>query len=423
MENNRERENQFLNSEKEKFSKDDFLFKEDIDNKIIDTKDKQKIEAEDKNKLSEIKKQLGIEEVSEKDGVMELVEFEKKYQEKLEKLEELVEKNKLEELKTVASLANKYIKEHNDKLGIKSFDFSLDNIDWLVPDKDTRDIFGRYFDRDQKIKIKKSVNVPLLEVIIHEMIHFQSSIKNKEDNEQIPSRISKIGFHSDWVFTKESPEKEKDIFRGLNESVTDKIAKEIYSQKKDSLISDIKNINSNLEKENKKAIEEIKNIRLEKVDFMDKVGEKNWLEYNKDDVYNLQDYEMNGSYEGLKKYYKDFILKDFKEKKDLTIGQRYVTEYGKVGYDEEIRALDVILDKLAYDSFQEKNISLDEARENEWKELQKAFFDGNTLYLKKIDRVVGKGTLREFNKINRRNISNKGDIKNKVDDLINKIQK
>lgn len=423
MENNREKENQFLNSEKEKFSKDDFLFKEDIDNKIIDTKEKQKIEAEDKNKLSEIKRQLGIEEVLEKDGVVELVEFEKKYQDKLEELEKKEEKNKLEELKTVASLANKYIKEYTEKIGVKSFEFSSENIDWLSFDKDFERFSGFYSDTDKKIKITKRESVPLLEVVIHELVHFQTSIKNEENLGNIPSRISKVGFNSNWVFQKENSKEEKDIFRGLNEAITDKLAKEINMQKKDSLIMDIQSINPNLVKENKDNIEKIKDIRLEKIDFMDKAGEKNWLEYSKNDVYNLQDYEMNGGFEGLKKYYKDFILKDFEEKENFGIGQRYVSGDRKTGYEEEIRALDIILDKLAYNSSQEKKISLEEARETEWKDLQKAFFEGNTLYLKKIDRVVGKGTLREFNKINRRNISNKGDIKNKVDDLINKIQK
>jgi hypothetical protein len=82
MKNMREGEKQFINQEEsdknkeklsEDFSNDDQFFKENVDNKILNAENKQKIEEEDKDKLSEIKKQLGIEEEVEKNVTEELV--------------------------------------------------------------------------------------------------------------------------------------------------------------------------------------------------------------------------------------------------------------------------------------------------------------------------------------------------------------
>lgn len=108
MENMREGEKQFINQEEsdknkeklsEDFSNDDQFSKENVDNKILNAENKQKIEEEDKDKLSEIKKQLGIEEEVEKNGIEELVGLIEKATKETVELEKNVKWVNLEDIK------------------------------------------------------------------------------------------------------------------------------------------------------------------------------------------------------------------------------------------------------------------------------------------------------------------------------------
>ncbi|MFA5211088.1 MAG: hypothetical protein WC414_01115 [Patescibacteria group bacterium] len=376
------------------------------------------------NKKSEIKSENQI-----KKELAYLSEFDEMFQEKMEELAQKEKEYSLQELRAVTFLANKYIKEHNEQLGVNSYDFPIENIMWMNNDNKNKNLFssqtvGNYNDFEQKIEIKRFADVPRLEIIIHELIHFQSSAKNQKNVADFSKRISRIGFNSFWLFPhREGEGKIKNVLSGLDEAITEKISDEIYQQKKDFLLSDLQKDYSEIEKISDEISMQIKNLRLAKINLMNKVGEKVWLEYVKEDQDVLNDYHKFGGFEGVKKYYYEYTVKDFSENKNNFVGNSYLGDKkDKTSYFEEIKVLDFILDKLAQNSLKNKNISFEEVKKEEWQNLQKAFFAGNTLYLKKIESVLGRGFLREFDKIvNEKKENNEAEYYKKISEFLNKI--
>ena len=66
-------------------------------------------------------------------------------------------------------------------------------------------------------------------------------------------------------------------------------------------------------------------------------------------------------------------------------------------YDPNIELIDIITEGIAKHNFKKNSsIDIEQEKSNTWKELQKAYFGGHTMYLRKIDEVFGKGTLRRI---------------------------
>lgn len=336
------------------------------------------------------KKQNSDQEVFEKEKNLEFGKIEKKL--------------KFDELKEVAVIASKYIAEHAKSLGILTADFSPEKIDWMAYSKV---LAGRYKDESKTIEVKHKAN---LYIIIHEIIHYVTSIKNMPNNKLITpeNRLLKLGFHSGYG-PKIKDEAERDILRGFNEAVTDKIAKEIFQEKKYFLVSDINEKYPETAEKLRKFSEDKKNFGLESLKYLEEAGEEAYR-LNEKNLYFM------GSFEEFIEEEKAMILKNFQENFDYIPGQSYAAEDKGTGYEKEIKMLDVILDKLANNRSKDKSININDARLTEWKNLQKAFFEGNTLYLRRIEKIIGSGTLRKLNKINRKTTD-----PNKLEEIINEL--
>ena len=68
-------------------------------------------------------------------------------------------------------------------------------------------------------------------------------------------------------------------------------------------------------------------------------------------------------------------------------------------YKKEITLLDPILDGLGRKEAERSHQTFDEARQTIWTDLQKAYFNGQVMWLRKIDKVFGKGMLRRIGEL------------------------
>jgi hypothetical protein len=117
---------------------------------------------------------------------------------------------------------------------------------------------------------------------------------------------------------------------------------------------------------------------------------------------NIQDLVIDPD-QSLEEYQKEWekeIETRYKKEQSVPFNLSYIAESQKA-YLPEIGVLEAILFTLAKKRSKENTISLEDAYGIEWKDLQRAYFEGNTLFLRRIDTILGEGTLRAFDSIKR----------------------
>ena len=93
-------------------------------------------------------------------------------------------------------------------------------------------------------------------------------------------------------------------------------------------------------------------------------------------------------------------------------------------YDFNVEIVDNIVEGIAKNNLKiNEMLNLDEEKEKVWKDLQKAYFAGNTMYLRKIDETFGSGFLRHLDKLHQLLPEKEQEdflkeIKNKVESII-----
>ncbi len=290
-----------------------------------------------------------------------------------------------QELQEVGEIAYDFIREHCKALGVDVGAFSKDAIDWDEVNGNSKAHYSYKFNH---IMTKSSS----LHVLIHEEMHYAASAKNSEagkiaaeEGTAPEKRWSKTGFVSTWG---KSEENAYSNFRSLNEAVTEKMAREILGKNKDRFEEEYK-------KRNFKSIEQKKKFAQ---DYYDQ--QKAEWDANSKDMYALYEWANDGE------TYEDFYnskLADFEKSFENTndkipFNPDVLKDVEKV-YENEINIFDAMLDKLARHRATTEQISESEAYTKEWTELQQAYLQGNTMALRRIDQVLGPGTLREFNEI------------------------
>ena len=363
------------------------------------------IDESDKTEL----KGLNQEAVMAKNELVLEISHKDESKEKKSEFSKREQQLKLEELEKIAMISNEYIKEHANNLGVSVSDFPLGKIDWLSYSEKKA---GVYYDETREIKVKNKAN---LHVVVHELIHNATSIKNKPDTEpkNIAKRQRKVGFTSTWNSRKEGGE-DRDLLRGLNEAVTDKIAGEIFYKKREFLVSDMQKKYPDITEKIQKLAEDKKNFELNEIKNIEEAGEEAFR-LDENNLFLME------SFEEFLESEKKRVLENYEKNINHIPGQFYTIEDKGAGYKEEMAALDTILDKLAEKRSKDQGIDIDSAHTLEWEDLQKAFFQGNTLYLKRFEKVIGRGTLSLFNEINRKKIKSYDELKAKVDELIEHV--
>lgn len=317
----------------------------------------------------------------------------------------------LRQLREVNHIANDFMREYLEPLKINIPKINDKNINW-------NDIWGgplashSYENNSVRFsKFSKIEGAYSLHVIIHEQLHYLASAKNSDmgkkalEGSTAPvERISKTGFNSNW-----EEDNKRSNLRALNEAVTEKMAYEIYNASKKKLIEEYENkyghtilLKQELDKEQ---------MESELTKWKDEAPVAYEWEY---------EYSMNTDKETFENFYtkKEKSIKEKYEairERDL---DKVFTEDIESGYKQERQILDRLLIKLAEARSKENNIDLKEAHKKEWEDLQKAYLSGNTFYLRKIDKIVGEGTLRRFNDIDRKKIQSGEETQEQFNDKV-----
>ncbi|MDD4351899.1 MAG: hypothetical protein PHU71_02865 [Candidatus Gracilibacteria bacterium] len=270
--------------------------------------------------------------------------------------------------------------------------------------------------------------------LMHELTHSISSEWQYLDHEfvkQIASkdvknrRDVKSGFHSYW-FSKDDSSKEN--FQFINEAVTEKITREIIAKVRDR-IQDLKPLFAgrcekalrnfeNYWETYKKHLIDITETFDRKAEAaiseLEKEFQKDFEELSQSTEVSseeLEDYldfrrrDLESSKENIISTYQAFkkpILSNGSEGKKTMEVKAIINNYSfdctSSSYDLELKILNLILDGLAYsqssceEEFQAQRTKI-------WEDLQKAYLFGTVMWLRKIEKLFGKGILRALNEV------------------------
>ncbi len=316
------------------------------------------------------------------------------------------------ELKILAAVSYSKIKDHASDLGVEIVGLPEEKISFKNKDGVNAGAYNTDYD-DIRVDSNSA------HVIIHEELHFAGAVDNRNGQKNLgEKRLSKTGFKSVWQ-AREGNGKDRDVLRSLNEAVTEKMAREIFNANKESIISDVVKADPDIAELNDKLVEKEKALELSESERYLPEKYKTYQE----NIF-IQEYEMGRqSFEELAAEEKRKIESRCNSQLFAVKSQEMLKESN--AYSNEIRVLDAILDKLSQARADEENISPDEAKIKEWQDMQRAYLKGETIYLRRIDKIIGPNILREFNDIDIRKVNGQEETvenyRKKIDDLIERI--
>lgn len=319
---------------------------------------------------------------------------------------------KLRELKTLAAVAYSKISDHAASLGVEISGSPEDRIG--VKDKDSKNL-GVYSTESDNIRVESNS----AKVIIHEELHFISAVDNRSGKKNLgDNRLSKTGFKSVWK-SHEAEGEDKDLLRSLNEAVTEKMAREIFQQNKEAIIADVIKADPGIAQLNDKLAEQEKALAQADVERYLPDKYKAYTE----NVF-IQEYEMEKqSFEDLAAQENQKIESKFQTELFSARSKEMLKESDS--YNSEIMVLDAVLERLSKERATQDKVSLDVARREEWRDMERAYLKGETIYLRRIEKIVGPNFLREFNEIDFRKVNSgeesKEDYQTKISNLMERI--
>ena len=321
-------------------------------------------------------------------------------------LKERRESFRHQELQEVAQCAYEFIKDRATELGISVAELPMGSV---LFSKERGDFLGWYSHEKNNVNFGENKN-PSLTDVIHEELHFAASLKDLSSakNENPDRVVYKSGFASSWKNTKEDEQVSKNL-ESFNEAVTDKLAQELSAKNRSKLSSVYTSRfhEAVLERNNLAEEERRENLSGEEGEAAD--------------MYDLL-IDESSSLDEFKNERNQVIENQYREKIDNPFGKTYLREDGRRTYSDEVELLDTIIDSLAKKQVQEKKIAIEEARLEEWQYIQKAYFEGNTMALGRIDQLLGPGILQKFNEINRREVIGERDKKQEFKDKISALK-
>lgn len=295
-----------------------------------------------------------------------------------------------------------------------------------------------------------------LETTIHELTHAYSSEWRNYDEAVLENHLKesdkkvkvKSGFHTAYQEKKKVSkmfseslgslttfEYLKINFWALNEGITEKIAREIIGKNTKELDRlkplfegvlekklvekekefngvELPEVKSEIEEKRKKYEVEIKELELKKEnfekDFNEKIlnesdsEKKEELEFSKGTELTLVDMDIKFRKEDIQKLPEKIdMAKKMYEAELIDLKRNYSFSSLEQGaYDFEVLTVEKIvkgLGKTYLKENQTSNISTEE--DHAWKDLQKAYFAGKTVFLRKIEEAFGIGFLRKLEKV------------------------
>jgi len=268
-------------------------------------------------------------------------------------------------------------------------------------------------------------------VIVHESIHALSSEWQYRAHEYLDSlsqgRDIKTGFSS--ISSKSRPS--RTVFDLLNEAITEKMAREITQPRTQGIEALNKNSNrgayhlDSIENKKREKMEEarkiventIKGIPIKEQERIDALKKRHG-EYVKETVHDWTKIGMP------QEVIDDFVKeRDEWINKEIEMEKRFASmDYGNAkapleleeakwndikhiaedslnrptlhaAYQTYIDILDIILTGLARTEAAQSGRLESEVQKELWRDIQRAYFNGNVMWLRKIERVFGKGTL------------------------------
>lgn len=350
----------------------------------------------------------------------------------------------IETIKTAYRLVGEHIKN----LGIENKPFDKKRIAFL-PQKLVM-TEGQYHDGDF-FAVNESSEANL-GTIIHELIHAQSAEWRNYEEEEVEKFLKennksvKSGFHR------------HSNFKTINEGITEKIAREIVNnnpneydklkplfegrmeqaivererkfkeeilparmKQREEEITEANNRFEELKKELTKEITEIDQEILQakterEKELLIKIKENYQRRLNEDPhkIIKISDKILDP----IKTAHGIHALKIQGIKDDYNF-----TPQGMTSYDFNVEIVNNLIKGIAKHNLKiDKDLNTNEEQEKVWKDLQKAYFAGNTMYLRKIDETFGQGFLRQLDKLHQLLPQKEQDdflaeIKNKVETI------
>jgi len=314
------------------------------------------------------------------------------------------------------------VEDHLKKLNVENKPFDQKRIVFLPQKLVMND--GEYHDGDF-FAVDESSEANL-GTIVHELIHAQSAEWRNYDEEEVEKFLKennksvKSGFHR------------HSNFKTINEGITEKIAREIVNNNPDEydklkplfegrmeqalaererkfrdeiLPNKIKQREQEIA-EDKERFEKLKQELTKEITEIDQEIFEAKTEREKELLTKIKEnYERRLKEDPLE------IGKIFdpvehahkvQELKIQGIEDDYnFTPHGMTSYDFNIEIINSLVEGIAKYNLRTSNneSELDNEKEKVWQDLQKAYFAGNTMYLRKIDETFGKGFLRHIDKL------------------------
>ncbi|MFA6274237.1 MAG: hypothetical protein WC662_03685 [Candidatus Paceibacterota bacterium] len=327
----------------------------------------------------------------------------------------------VEIIKTSCRLVYEYLK----KINIKNKPFDQNRIAFLPQKFFTTN--AEYHNADFCV-LEESAEANLSSNI-HELTHAQAAEwRNYEEKElekylEENDKVAKSGFHR------------HNNFKTINEGITEKITRQIIQEnpkeyerlrpmfdgrmeeaiaKQEKIFNEeilpkvILGIKNDVEKE-KNSFEIYKQKYIENMAKIDKliIDAENEDER---DFYNMVRKEEEISLKLVTDRHQEMIKmieereKIEREKNFIRIENIKFNYTSKPGdgtvYDFNVAIIDNLVDGIAkYNVKNNCNLDLSQEKEQVWEELQRAYFQGNTMYLRKIDEVFGRGFLRRIDEV------------------------
>ena len=322
---------------------------------------------------------------------LDFVELSKKY-----------ESMELRDNQEVAVVGYAFIRGRVEQLGLTIVDFEpLKVIDNEDHEEHFEELFSKY--RNASAVYSHETNSigsrhrPELSSMTHEMEHYFTATENMPNSIQKKNR-NKSGFNATYVYEKSDSTKiVKDSFRYLNEGITDKLVFDIYKNVSDIEIGEVyeKIFPTKAKKEKEYALEK---LRLS-IEHVEEKRKQMLL-----DVKNITDEN-----ERLKKEEK--INQDIDQfiKRTTSFWENHSNVYISSDYLKHIRGekysnykpfidmVDKLIEGMATSRMVDsKSESLEVSQKEVWVELQKAYFTGNSLYLRALEKIYGDGFLRKL---------------------------
>ncbi len=340
----------------------------------------------------------------------------------------------------VIETAIKLVDDHCRGLGIEKKSFDKKRVILQLPTVIRRIVNGEYSDADVVLLREDcEANLPLQ---VHELIHAYSSEWSNYEHAELEEWIKDIprgvksGFHTVW----KQPVNEKKQFpiqvnfMSINEGITEKIAidimqtnikeyeklKPLFKGRLEERLRDIKTkydvelseLSALVNQLTEQLLVQIKVLEIKKkmanLEFDNLIEKENNLEI-KDELSfekSIKISDIDSSIESLKLrlHYTTERISDFNawyeaEIEELKTSYSFSLE-NRASYSFEKKIVDLLIEGLANSSeFSDQKITLEERKKLAWVELQKAYFSGKTVFLRKLEQVFGKGFLRELSEI------------------------